>query len=107
MRVEGEDLHEVGEDDAVFEGGCDPDQIQRVLIDPDQVGQRGCVLIAEEGAVVGLDADAEISDADFEACGSHNVGDCRCHAWLDLCWVEDGCVFLVVERYQEDIGNSR
>ena len=108
MHVEGEDyLHEVGKDDAVFECGCNPDQIQWVLIDPDQVSQRGCVLIAEERAVVWLDADAEISDSYFEARGSDNVGYCRCHTWLDLCWVEDWWVSLVVEGYQEDIGYSR
>ncbi|KAF7502060.1 hypothetical protein GJ744_007607, partial [Endocarpon pusillum] len=70
------------------------------------VGESGRVLIAEEGSVVGLDADAEVSHPDFERGRADDVGDCCGDTWLHLGWVEDGWVFLVVERDEEDVRDA-
>ena len=101
-RQEGEDDgddEQVGEDDGVLEGVGHPDEVQRVLVDVDEVSERGGVVVAEEGAIVGLDAEAEVADADFEVGSPNDVGDGGCYAWLDLCGVEGGRVVLVIEGY--------
>lgn len=41
------DDEEVREDDGVFEGTCDPDDVERVLIDRHAVRKRRCVVRAD------------------------------------------------------------
>ena len=91
------DLQEIREDDLVLERLGDPDQVQRVLVDADLLGEQSGVVGAEEATAVRVDADAEVADADFEHRLSDNVGDSGCDAGIDLCRVVCGCIVVIVE----------
>ena len=99
IRKRALDLHEVWEDYGVLEGTCHPDQIQRVLVHTDQLRQCRCVLVAHEGPTIGLYANAEISNTDFESCLSDDVGDCCADTRVDLSRAESRWIRMVVERY--------
>lgn len=99
-------LHQVREDDTVFEGVGHPDQIQRILIHAHLAGQTGRVVGAQKGAAVRVDADAEVADADLQFGAADDVGDGGGDARVDLGGVEGGRVGLVVERDEEDVGDE-
>lgn len=40
----GQYLHQPGEDDRVFEGICDPDQVHGIFVDADLLGQQGSII---------------------------------------------------------------
>ena len=96
--------HEVREHDIVLEGVGDPDQVQRVLVDTDLLCQKCCIVRAEKGSAVWVDAEAEVSDADLEHGLSDDIGDGGCDARVHLCRIICGCVVLVVKVDEEDVG---
>jgi len=99
-------LHEIGEDDGVLEGLRHPDQVQRVLVDVDLLGQGRRVVGAQEAAAVRRDADAEVADPHFELCAADDVGDGGGDARVDLRGRVGRVVGLVVQRDEEDARNE-
>lgn len=98
---------QVGKDDAILERLGDPDQVQRVLVDADLLGEQRGVVGAEEAAAVWVHTDAEVADADLELRGADEVGNGRAHARVDLRRVVGRRVGLVVEADDEDAGDER
>lgn len=100
---EGEvDLQEVGEHNVVFECLGDPDQVQRVSVNGDLLGEQRGVVGAEKAAAIRIDADTEVAHAHFQHRLADDVGDRSCDAGVDLRGVVGRRVVLVVERYEED-----
>lgn len=98
------DLHQVWENHVILESIGDIDQVQRILVYADLLGEQSSVIAAEETVSVGCDAEAEIAHSYFEHGFSDDVGyRCR-HAWVHLCRVVHWCVGLVVEVDEEDVG---
>ena len=94
--------HEIRKHDAIFERTGHPDQVQGILIHAHLPRQARCIVAAQEGPTVGVDADAKISHPYFELGPSDNVGDGSGDARVDLSGVEVGRVVLVVEGDKED-----
>lgn len=101
-----DDLQEVGEDNGILECCRHPDQVERVLVDVDALGESGGVVRAQEGAVC-VCAETKVADADFERCLSDDVGDGGCDAGVYLCRVVVWRVIIVVEVDQEDSWDER
>ena len=99
-------LQEIGEDDGVLERCRYPDQVQRILVDVDALRESSGIVRAQECAV-GVCAEAEVANADFERCLSDNVGNGCCDAGIDLCRIVIGRVVIVVEVDEEDAGDQR
>jgi hypothetical protein len=100
------DLQKVGEDNGILECCRDPDQVERVLVDVDALGESGGVVRAQESAVC-VCAETKVTHADFERCLSNNVGDGCCHAGVYLCRIVVWRVIIVVEVDEEDAGDQR
>jgi hypothetical protein len=99
-------LQKVGEDNGILECCRNPDQVERVLVDVDALGESGGVVGAQEGSVC-VCAETKVSDTDFERCLSDNVGDGGCDAGVYLCRVVVWRVIIVVEIDEEDAGDQR
>lgn len=97
-------LQEIGEDNGVLECSCNPDQVQRILVDVDALRKGGGIVRAQERAV-GVRAKSKVSNADFECCLSDNVGNGCCHTGVDLSGVVIGRVIIVVKVDEEDARN--
>lgn len=100
-------LQQIGEDNAILEGAGNPDQVQRILIDVDLLGESGGIVGAQEVTAVGIDADAEVADAHLEDSATDDVGDSSSDTRVDLRRVVGGSVRLVVHADQEDTGDQR
>ncbi len=98
--------HEVREHDHVLELAREPDEIQRVLVYRDLVGERRGIVAAQPAAAVGADADAEVADAGLEPGVADDIPDRLVDVVVDLRRVRHGRVVLVVQgeevyvRYQ-------
>lgn len=57
------DDEEVGKYDGVFKCRCYPDKVEGVLVDRDAVCEGGCVVGADPGTTITVDADAEIANS--------------------------------------------
>ena len=99
-------LQKVGEDNGILECCCDPDQVERVLVDVDALGESGGVVGAQESSVC-VCAETKVSDAHFERCLADDVGNGGCHARVYLCRVVVWRVIIVVEVDEEDAGDQR
>lgn len=86
---------EIGEDDGVLEGCCDPHEVERVLVDVQIVDECGGVVGADVAAAVSVDADTEVSDAHSELRISDNVCDGLRDAGVDLFGRIGGCVLFI------------
>lgn len=69
------------------------------------VGETGRIVRAQEGAAVGVDADAEVADAHLQFGAADDVGDGRRDVRVYLRRVHCWPVGLVVERDEEDVGD--
>lgn len=101
--VEKGDVHQIRKDNRVLELARNPDKVQRILVHGDLVREGRRVVRAQPGAAVGVDADAEVTDAGLEASGSGDVGDGLVDVVVDLGRVRGGRVAFVVEGYEEDV----
>ena len=99
-------LQKVGEDNGILECCCDPDQVERVLVDVDALGESGGVVGAQESSVC-VCAETKVADADFERCLSNNVRNGSCDTGVYLCRVVVWRVIIVVEVDEEDAGDQR
>lgn len=98
-------LQKIGEDDGVLERCRNPDQVQRILVDVDALSEGSGIVRAQE-STIGVRAESEVSNTNFERCLSDDVGNGCCDAWVDLCWVVIGRVVIVVEVDEEDAGDQ-
>lgn len=106
-REDDGDDEEVWKDHGVFERVGDPDEVERILVDGDLLGEERGVVGAEEVVADGVThAETKVSDSDFHACGSHDVLNCGGDTRVDLSGIVGGCVSLVVEGYEEDAGDE-
>lgn len=76
------------------------------MLQGDRLRQRRSIVAAQEAAAVGIDADAEVADTDLQARAPDNICDCGDHARIYLCRVEGGCVALIVEGDEVDVGDA-
>lgn len=51
-------------------------------------------------------AKAKVSHPYFDARSASEIADCGYHAGVDLCGVVRRCVFVVPERYEEDVRDT-
>ena len=84
-----------------------PDQVERILVYGNLVGQGCGIVTAQPGAAVGVDADTKIAYASLEMGVAGNVGNGSVHIVVDLRCVGNRLVVLVVEREQKDAGDQR
>ena len=89
------DDEKVGEDDGVLESCCDPDEVERVLIDRQVVDERGRIVGADVATAIAIDADTEVSNTHAKLGVTDNVGDGLSDARVDLFSGVSGCVLLV------------
>lgn len=99
--------HEVGEHDRVLELARQPDEVQGVLVDRDLLGERGGVVGAQPAAAVRVDADAEVAHAGLQVGVAGQALDGRVGGVVDLGCVGPRGVVVIVEGYQEDVGDER
>lgn len=78
------DLQKIREHNCILEGRGNPDQVEWILVDRDNLGQRGGVGVANERATVRLNADTKVSHTNFQDGGTDNVGHGRHHPGVDL-----------------------
>lgn len=89
------DDQEIGEDDGVFEGCCDPDKVERVLVHGQVLDEGGCVVGTDVATSIAVDADAEVSNTHAELSIANNVCDGLCDARIDLFGGVCRCVLLI------------
>lgn len=99
--------HEVWEHDRVLELARQPDEVEGVLVDRDLLGERGGVVGAQPAAAVRVDADAEVAHAGLQVGVAREALDGRVGGVVDLRRVGPRDVVVVVEGYQEDVGDER
>lgn len=99
--------HEVREHDRVLELARQPDEVEGVLVDRHLLGERGGVVGAQPAAAVRVDADAEVAHAGLEVGLPREPLDGRVGGVVYLGRVGPGDVVVVVEGYQEDVGDER
>lgn len=107
---EGEDDgddEEVWEDNGVLKSTGHPYQVERVLINADQICKGGRILVAHPCAAIGLDTYAKVSNSYSEIGLIHNVGDGSRNPWVDLDCTENRRVLLVVQGDEIDVGYQR
>ena len=100
------DLHQIREHNHILKLRSQPDQVQRILIDRDLVGQRCRIVAAQPRPAIGVNADTKESDAGLEPGAVDNVGERGVDVVVHLRGVGSGLVVFVVERQQEDIGDN-
>ncbi len=94
---EGRDnLHQIRKHDHILELASQPNEIQRVLVHRDLVGERGGVVAAQPRAPVRVDADAEVSHASLKVGTPDNVSNSYVDIVINLCCVGDSHVVLIV-----------
>lgn len=94
-----ENSHQVWEDDHVLKLARQPDEVQRVLVDRDLLGQGGGIVGAEPGAAVRVDADAKVAHAGLQAGLAGDGGYLGVGGVVDLGRVGARRVVAVVEGY--------
>lgn len=101
--ADGQDLHQIREHDLVLERLCDPDQVQRVLIDADLLRQQRRIVRAQKRSTVGVDAQSKVSHSYLEHSLANDVGYRRCDPRIHLGRVVRWRISLVVKVDEEDI----
>lgn len=100
------DNEQVREDDGVLEGGCDPDQIQGILVHGHTLHQGGSVVGADVVTTVLVDADTKVADAHSELRIADNVCDGLGDAGVDLLSRVGGRILFIPHRNEEDARNE-
>lgn len=100
-------VHQIREHHHILKLARQPDQVQRVLVDRDLLSQGRRVVGTQPGAAVGVDADAKEADARLQVGVAGEAGQVRVGGVVDLCRVGVGCVVIVVEGEEEDVGDER
>lgn len=101
-------IQQIREHDGIFKRRSNPNQVQWILVDRDNLGQRCRVRVADvRSSSRGLDADSKIPHPNLHRCSSHDVRCCRDHTRVHLRKVEGRLVSFVVHRNEEDVGDLR
>ena len=79
------DDEKVWEDDRALERLSDPDEVERVLVDRDEVCKSCCVLIAQPSGSSSSYADSEVSHSYVEVGITNDVCNGCCDSGIDLC----------------------
>lgn len=92
-----ENLHQIRENNHILELRSEPDQVERVLVDRDFLGESGGIVTAQPRPTVRVHADTKVADASLQVSVSSNVFNGGVHIVVDLGRVRVGCVRLVVK----------
>lgn len=87
--------------------GGEPNQVERILVDGDFIGQSGGIVAAKPTATVGADADTKVADTSGETSVASDVLDGGVNIVVYLRRVGDGSVAVIVQGQEEDIGDQR
>ena len=98
--------HQIRKYDIILECTPNPDQIQRILIYRNLSSQCRCIVAAQETAPVGIDADAEIADPNFQLRTAYYVCDGGRDTRIDLSGIVGRRIGLVEEGDEEDVGDE-
>lgn len=99
-----EHLQQIRKHDHIFERLRDPYQIERILLHTDPLRQSRRIIATQPTSIV-IHTDAKVSHPHLQLGVSHDVGNRCCHVGIDLGGRVVGRVGLVVEGYQEDVGD--
>lgn len=100
-------LHQVRKHNHVLELGSQPDEIERILVHRDLLGQGRRIVTTKPRAAVRVDADAKVADARLQMGISSNVVEGGVEVVVDLRGVGMRLIGLVVDGEQEDAGDQR
>lgn len=96
-------VHQIRKNNHILKLARQPDEVERVLVDRHLLRQGGCIVAAEPGASVRVDADAEVANAGLQVGAADDVGDGSVDVIVDLCCVGHRRVVFVVEGEEEDV----
>ena len=107
MEARAKDSHQIRKHNHVFELRGQPDQIERILVDRDLVGEGRGIVTAQPGAAVRVHADAEVAHTSLQVGVTGDNGDGRVGIVVDLRGVGNRFIALIVQREEEDAGDER
>ena len=88
--------HQIWENNVIFECTCDPNQIQRILINRNLLCKRTCIVATQEATPVVVNANAKVAHSNLQLGLADDVGDCCRYPGVYLSGIEDGWIGLVI-----------
>lgn len=105
MEVKGEEsnVHEVRKHHHILELTCQPDQVERILVDADLLSQGRGVIRAQPRTAIWIYANAKVAHTGLEARITRDALNLGVDGIVDLRGIWVRCVVVVIEREEEDV----